>query len=74
LKVQPDFDSTMRRFESSRPSHIAVRFCSQASVSCRKVLKRHHQTLRSGVWTFEFDRWKPPNLTVCLAVYWTLAE
>jgi hypothetical protein len=38
LKVLPDFDSTMRRFESSRPSHIGVRRCSHQSAPVRKRL------------------------------------
>src|SRR6185437_12476991 len=58
----------IRQFESSRPSHIAVRGCSLEFDSVHELLKRRRKSSRIGPQASAPGLLKPTNLTVSMTV------
>jgi hypothetical protein len=63
------FGSAIRRFESSRPSHIAVRRCSLELAPVHKLLRERRKRSRIGPQPSALGFLKPTNLTVSMTVH-----
>ena len=59
----------MRRFESSRPSHTAVRICSHATADVQIALRNQCLCDRVHSQASAFVLLQPENLTVSMTVY-----
>ena len=60
--------SAIRRFESSRPSHIVVRSCSLLSALVHQPLKLQQELILCHSRKFARDRLQPENWTVSMTV------